>query len=1354
MPAGGRGVTPLPVVSRQAPPPMPQRSPEQIAEEAARRRERRGIQSANIALYAAALLIVAAAALFLTSSVDDSLRLAGLAGVTALFYAAGLVVHAKFPRLRPAAVAFAGTGLALLPVTGLGLDIVVLHRPSLSWLITSLVGLVAFGFAAIRIESRVLVFLSLTFVFTTAWSGTEVLGGALAADYAALIGAAAVLAVVSAFEPRWVPPLYLRPIAQLHPYVVPSTFVAATVTVETLNRWQYPGLVATMSVYLAATSFLTGRALMRRLSWWGARTASAIAAGVGAAQAADAGVTWFGRSAFAAGAAAAVVMIALGTLASAALARRSAPALGLSPRAARAEQGVGVFVQVGLVAAISVASIPGTAGSLFIGAAVLGVTAQFVAWRWGAPADWLPVLAFATLPFLYLEYWHLAVLAVEGCLYFISRAVWPPASAAEDSLPVWRRIHFVAAARLASLLAVPALVAALLPESTRPSARVAAIAFALVAAAAAQLAGTGALGALRRREYRRGAMAWVLAAIAFVSVTTVGFSDRFLFVSPIHMSPFYGPAVSVACAGAVVLWAGLFLVPSAAVGLDPDRSATRSAPPGGPATGGLATGGPGLGMQPHDRPTPGESALSWPTVVHPVPVAVGEAVPNILLGALAFEAFLFGEGGLSNAILALSVSVLGVSAWRSSSAIRRWTYIWLARGAATLLTLGVFRELELDGWRPAAFDERITGVHVFAVVVLAQIAIPLAVELWAQRTGRPFRWTLADAAVVLCIALPAIAAVAFEPLNGVRMTDSLAHLASIIVVAFAVVSALAGIVLRLRPGSVAVAPAALALMAFVAARDLRILEILTALFTVFSAAMVYFAPQTASKGAHLVAARALPVALAVLVAQDATASPTWISIVLAVGLAVQHLVRRALARVTAALPFQEATYWSGLVGQLAVPVGYLMFARQGPEGGRWVILLEALLVVVSVLATLRRHPRAGYVGVAGLLLGALALGPSMHVQTGQLLVEPLLSGQSTTLLLAAIAVAHIAGMARWEPRGRRGGHALPWAWTAGAAAFAASAVALAEPERSWVFGVAVGAFAAVLLAASYVWTATPFISAVTFPIGVLLTLSAGASVALDLVEGLPMAWREPVQVMAGTLVPAAAAVALRWSGRWPGRSGHRVEAAGRFAADPVRRRSLSGSAVVALVASGAVVWDAPTAVVLPFLVAALVAVVDPELRRRFRRLGVEVGAVVLTAAVQRAVFAGGHDASAFWLVQWYVVVAAVIALLRYYVRRSVAFGRVWLEGSSGALTLTGLWTLFEGDNAQHVWLLVAFAVLTLAGLVLSERRFTIWGVVGVVACVLWSVRAYVYALLGILGLAIIAAAVWWLARRPRGTLLR
>lgn len=1300
---------PRAVAAPAAAPPVPMRaqrppkSPEELAREAARRKERRGIQSANISLYLAALLIVAAAALFLTnSSVDDGVRLTGLVGVTALFYAAGLVVHARFPRLRPAAVAFAGTGLALLPVAGLGLDIVVLHRPDLSWLITSLVGLVAFGFAALRIESRVLVFLSLTFVFSAAWSGTEVLSGALAADYAALIGVAAVLTLIAAFQPRWVPPLFLRPVARLHPFVVPSTFVAATLTAGALDRWQYPALVAAMSLYLVGSSFLSGPALARRLSWWGARTTAVLASAVAAAQAVDAGLPSLGPTQRSAWTLAGVLAVAVGTLASAVLGRRREDELGMSRRVALAEQGTAVFVQAVLVAAASVASVPAAQGSLSLAAAGFVLTAQFTAWRWGAHTDWLPVLALAVLPLIDLDRWPLAFLAVEGLLYFAARAVWPPSPAEDEPRWTWRRPHFVAAARAASLLAVPAVVSAALPPSTGPGARAAAVALGLAVAVAVQLAVTGGLGALRHAEFARAAMAWTLVAVGVLAVAVVGLADPSSARPGGFVSPLFGPAVFILCAGAGALWAGLFLA-------RPDGF--------GPVS------------------------------------SVGEVAPNVLLALLALESLWFGEGALSNAVLVLVIAILGASAWLSPVRLRRWVYIWLARAAATALAMGLFRELLEDGWRPVVLGQPVSGAHVFAAVVLAQIVVPLAVELLSRRRGRPLPWSFGDAAAVLAIAMPFTFAAGAEISYVAGPTDRLQPLGAILVVAFAAAAALVGVVLRPWPGSVAVAPAALVLMAFTASRDLRMLEILAGLFAVYSASMVFLAPQAASKGAHLVAARALPVALAVLVAQDATASDTWVSVVLAVALVAQHPVRRLLTRTASDLPFQDAAYWTGLAGQLALPLGYLAFARQGPEGGRWVVVLEAILVVVSVLATLKGRPAAGYVGVAGLLLGVVALGPFFRFHSGQFLAAPLIGGQAVALLLVAIAAAHVAGMALWESPERRSAGLWRWAWTAGAGAFAASSVVAAVPERSWVLGAALASCAAVLLAAGYVWRAAITV-AITFPMGVLLALPAGVDIARDLVDGLPRLWQTPVQVMAGTLVPASVGLALRWSARWPGTWGKRVEAVARLEAVPARRWPLLGAAAAALAASAVACWEPPAAVVLPYLAAALVAAVAAELPRRFRRLGVEVGAVVVAGTLQRAIFADAVDVSAFWLAQWYVVLAAVVALLRYYVRRSAVFGRAWLEGSAGLLSLTGLWTLFSGDNAQQVWLLVAFAVLTLAGVVLNERRFTVWGAAGVVACVLWSVRAYVYALLAVLGLAIIAAAVWWLARRPKSTLLR
>lgn len=67
------------------------------------RKEQRERQNINITLYAASLLLVAAAALFVGTSLPAVLRFAGVCLITALFYCTGLSLHARAPKLRPAA---------------------------------------------------------------------------------------------------------------------------------------------------------------------------------------------------------------------------------------------------------------------------------------------------------------------------------------------------------------------------------------------------------------------------------------------------------------------------------------------------------------------------------------------------------------------------------------------------------------------------------------------------------------------------------------------------------------------------------------------------------------------------------------------------------------------------------------------------------------------------------------------------------------------------------------------------------------------------------------------------------------------------------------------------------------------------------------------------------------------------------------------------------------------------------------------------------------------------------------------------------------------------------------------------
>ncbi len=264
----GQGPSPV-----QGPPPVQGPSPvRESPAEVAARKARRDQQNINITLYVASLLLVAAGALFVGTSLPELFRFAGIWFITALFYISGLIIHAKIPRLRPAATAFVGTGLALIPVTGLAMYNFVLHNGPAAWLVTSLLGTVVYAYTAVKLDNKVLAYLSISFVVSTAWSGVSILGGALVWYFTALIGVAILLTLGALLRPRWVPPLYVRPLMLLHPYVVPLVALAVTFTPHLLSYGEY-ALVMLMCGCYFTVMVMVPRARYRLQHFHAARAA-------------------------------------------------------------------------------------------------------------------------------------------------------------------------------------------------------------------------------------------------------------------------------------------------------------------------------------------------------------------------------------------------------------------------------------------------------------------------------------------------------------------------------------------------------------------------------------------------------------------------------------------------------------------------------------------------------------------------------------------------------------------------------------------------------------------------------------------------------------------------------------------------------------------------------------------------------------------------------------------------------------------------------------------------------------------------------------------------------------------------
>ncbi|UYQ76595.1 hypothetical protein OF385_11185 [Glutamicibacter sp. JL.03c] len=149
---------PLPPVARPVAPPKP------VKVLTKRERELRNI---NITLYVAALMIVAAGALFLSFALPPVAKVIAFIILAAAFYAGGLITCAVKPTLRPAGAAFAGTGLALLPLCAIATYNTLDISGPVTWLVFSVIGTLAVGYATVRLKSRVLSWVAVLILVST-----------------------------------------------------------------------------------------------------------------------------------------------------------------------------------------------------------------------------------------------------------------------------------------------------------------------------------------------------------------------------------------------------------------------------------------------------------------------------------------------------------------------------------------------------------------------------------------------------------------------------------------------------------------------------------------------------------------------------------------------------------------------------------------------------------------------------------------------------------------------------------------------------------------------------------------------------------------------------------------------------------------------------------------------------------------------------------------------------------------------------------------------------------------------------------------------------------------------------------
>ncbi|WP_146361070.1 hypothetical protein [Arthrobacter yangruifuii] len=264
---------PTPVLPRPVPPrPAPPVKTEAQLREEKRRRDLRNI---NITLYSASLLLVAAAALFIGLAIPAEARFFGVVAVTALFYVSGLVIHSRSKRLQPAAVAFTGTGLALIPVVGLALFNFVLPNGPTAWLVTSLVGTAAFAYAAARIESRVVTYLALTFLLSSGLASGAALRWGIVWYFLFTVILATLISLAALKRPGWLNNLYVDAFVRSHRYLVPATAIACVQISGQMTSAQLGVLFLAFALYYAVM-FWQGPASNRLVNSYGLRAAGTV----------------------------------------------------------------------------------------------------------------------------------------------------------------------------------------------------------------------------------------------------------------------------------------------------------------------------------------------------------------------------------------------------------------------------------------------------------------------------------------------------------------------------------------------------------------------------------------------------------------------------------------------------------------------------------------------------------------------------------------------------------------------------------------------------------------------------------------------------------------------------------------------------------------------------------------------------------------------------------------------------------------------------------------------------------------------------------------------------------------------
>lgn len=227
-------------------------------------------QTLNITLYAASLLLVAGVVLFTDAILSHQLALFIVAWIIlAIYYVAGLTLHQTTAQLKPVAVAFVGTALAGLPFVGILFNTILGMSGSAAWLITSIVGLLAYVYAAIRLRSQVLGYAITAVILSCGLSSVALLNIGIVWFFVMTLLVAVIMSLVSSQLPAGSKLAHIiKPLEVVGRWLPLSTLAMSLLFSGQLTAFDLGLIWSLTGVYYLARAFNTVRVEYRANENW------------------------------------------------------------------------------------------------------------------------------------------------------------------------------------------------------------------------------------------------------------------------------------------------------------------------------------------------------------------------------------------------------------------------------------------------------------------------------------------------------------------------------------------------------------------------------------------------------------------------------------------------------------------------------------------------------------------------------------------------------------------------------------------------------------------------------------------------------------------------------------------------------------------------------------------------------------------------------------------------------------------------------------------------------------------------------------------------------------------------------